>query len=352
MALEDILPAFQQWQQTIDSMTAQNAFISATEKAQAIKESDLADFQKRQEIKGLGDQLAGFLSLSGQTGNASVLAGQAITGAMPSHEANSASQVLLNPGYYSPEQTTIAQDLSSKEFELQKLKNQGLIESATARSQVAQGLQNQKNDIQNQREARKTLIDFQKQFSKKNDDFKKIENAANRVDQLIDSGSKLGIGPIRVQIARMAGEVGNLAESEQAAYEGAQSLVDALNRKFELKKSGELTDKDKAEIKKLTSLYRQIGANTRQNLTQTFASQLKQNDLFSDQPVEALASKISGGQVNIAPQATTTPGQDTTPPQTAQTQIVPVGSPFPAVGPDGLQHVYQKYSNGKLKQVK
>lgn len=121
MPADDIIQAFKIWQDAVSTKNAQSAFMQATDAAKQINQSQLAEHEKQTQRQMLGDQLAGYLAMTGQTGQAAALAANAIQTPKVDN-ASSIESVLLNRENYSPEKVKQAEDLNAQnqKFALEK----------------------------------------------------------------------------------------------------------------------------------------------------------------------------------------------------------------------------------------
>lgn len=123
---QELMQAFQIWQDAIGQKNAQDALFQSTKLAEQIQSSNVDQYQKEQQLKGLGNNLAAFLAQQGQSGQAAALAANAISGGIP-EKAGSIADVLINEEKYSPEKVSKVKSLYAQEqqheLDLQALKN-------------------------------------------------------------------------------------------------------------------------------------------------------------------------------------------------------------------------------------
>lgn len=76
-------------------------------------------------------------------------------------------------------------------------------------------------------------------------------SSVNRILGALDGDSKLALSMIRTQMPRLAGEVGNLSETEQKVWTGSQAALDRLNQYIKTNVSSQLTDTNKQEMRQI-----------------------------------------------------------------------------------------------------
>lgn len=79
--------------------------------------------------------------------------------------------------------------------------------------------------------------------------------AASRILGALDGDSKQAMAVIKTQMPRLAGEVGNLNQSEQEVWQGSQGLLDKVYQYLVTKADSELTEDNKQELRKILGIF-------------------------------------------------------------------------------------------------
>lgn len=79
--------------------------------------------------------------------------------------------------------------------------------------------------------------------------------AASRILGALDGDSKQAMAVIKTQMPRLAGEVGNLNQSEQEVWQGSQGLLDKAFQFLSTKADSELTEDNKQELRKILGIF-------------------------------------------------------------------------------------------------
>ena len=162
---------------------------------------------------------------------------------------------------------------------------QGLLSGGKKRARAEQ--QKQQQQQQQAIFKSKKLNDFQKQSVAD----KGIESArtgvaaAYNINSILDTGNPIAAGAVRVLFPRLLGEVGNLSQTEQAAFGGSKALGDKLDQIFEEWQTGKLTERNESFLRgiadtlvvsnvkrgnsrfdKLVSSQAKVGFNKKENL--------------------------------------------------------------------------------------
>jgi hypothetical protein len=85
-------------------------------------------------------------------------------------------------------------------------------------------------------------------------DYRKRSMSAQNVINMLDSATPVADNVLKTQFARLAGEVGNLSEYDQKAYQGSSALVDRLKQTFSTSYKGTYTDDNRKQLKDLANL--------------------------------------------------------------------------------------------------
>lgn len=100
-------------------------------------------------------------------------------------------------------------------------------------------------------------------------------SASNKIIQALDGDSKLAMSVIKTQMPRLAGEVGNLNQMEQEAWQGSQAWLDQLEQKIKTVGTSQLTATNKAEIKKILAPFLKDAVSARENILTSSADGLQ-----------------------------------------------------------------------------
>jgi hypothetical protein len=102
---------------------------------------------------------------------------------------------------------------------------------------------------------RKFLDEQTNKFTKITETATKQLNSARNLKQVLKADTKLELGAVRTQMARLSGEVGNLAAQEQEIWSGSQALLDRANQYIASLKEGRLTPENRNEILKAINAF-------------------------------------------------------------------------------------------------
>lgn len=80
-------------------------------------------------------------------------------------------------------------------------------------------------------------------------------SAASRILGALDSDSKSALAVIKTQMPRLAGEVGNLNQTEQDIWEGSQSLADRASQIATTMVNSQITPENKEELRKILGVF-------------------------------------------------------------------------------------------------
>lgn len=80
-------------------------------------------------------------------------------------------------------------------------------------------------------------------------------SAASRILGALDSDSKTAMSVIKTQMPRLAGEVGNLNQTEQEIWTGSQAILDSIKQKLETWVDSDITEDNKRELRKILSVF-------------------------------------------------------------------------------------------------
>lgn len=103
----------------------------------------------------------------------------------------------------------------------------------------------------------KAITEEKKRLDKLTEGAKNQISAANSVLNALDSNSKLSLSVVKARMPRVMGEVGNLNQTEQEMWTGSQAWLDRIEQYLNTITTSELTDQNKAELKKLLSGFSQ-----------------------------------------------------------------------------------------------
>lgn len=98
---------------------------------------------------------------------------------------------------------------------------------------------------------------------------KKLEDFLNLKNPIADASAK-------IMFARAAGEVGNLAQQEQAAFGGSKAIVDRLNQIFENMEQGTFTEENRNYLRQLAQAYQKAGKGNLTDMANRYANQYGQ----------------------------------------------------------------------------
>lgn len=100
--------------------------------------------------------------------------------------------------------------------------------------------------------------------------------AANRILSALDGDSKQALAVIKTQMPRLAGEVGNLNQSEQEVWGGSQAWLDRAQQYINSAVSSELTDDNKRELRKVLGPFLKDATNSINTISDSSANRLAQ----------------------------------------------------------------------------
>jgi len=100
--------------------------------------------------------------------------------------------------------------------------------------------------------------------------------AANRILQSLDGDSKQALAVIKTQMPRLAGEVGNLNQSEQEVWGGSQAWLDRLQQFVTTGITSELTEDNKKELRAVLGPFLKDATNSIETIQDQSANRLAQ----------------------------------------------------------------------------
>ena len=115
-----------------------------------------------------------------------------------------------------------------------------------------------------------------------------MSDSASIARDILDSSNPIGDQSIGVFMARASGEVGNLAQQEQAQYGGSKALTARLQRSIERNLTGKLDEEDRQFIKDLATTMETSSLKNLDRIARLRAKQfskanksLSENELYS-----------------------------------------------------------------------
>lgn len=293
--MDDLMKAFGAFNQGLQSLAINTGINNATQKVDEINNSLMSALEKRQAQSQLADQLA--LQLTGMGANASQVQ-QAFTSIAPPQikDSQDAYQQALVSG--DKDLLGMAKNMQSFERANQEELQNDQQKFQASESSLNRQLQRDLAGMRNKpgsglRAEAKTLREFQKEYTKDVRDFQKVSRQFTNARDLILKNSPMAAAALRPLLARASGEVGNLSETEQKAWEGRQDLKTKMERWVKTGATSTMTAADKKAILGIVSIYEK-NAN---NILNDYASHhARQAASLLDADEEEVGSVITGGR--------------------------------------------------------
>lgn len=291
---DDLFKALQLFRGGMQQAAQAKALQDANQKVKELRQqSRLSRKEQQDQLKLIGQDLSTQLGAFGAS--PASIEQQLKTLTPDPRFAQSAGQILLNQDQFDPKQVQQARELIKDEREAQ-------IDLLKIRQDSAFERQQQRESQSRQKEQRRQLFTFQRDFNSTVKGVDKAVNQAKNAIRILDAkgpASKLAVGVIGTMMARASGEVGNLTQVEREAFAGLQSISGRIQRVIARGAFSELTPQDKAAIREVAKVYVDRGDEMLQRTAETMGTQLSVNTGGSP---EDLAQKISGGR--FKPQGT------------------------------------------------
>jgi hypothetical protein len=111
---------------------------------------------------------------------------------------------------------------------------------------------------------------IQKDYQTLTADMRKVFYAADRIEEALKNGdAKLLASFVRTQMPRLAGEVGNLNETEQKAWQGAQDIRSRMEQFVTTQVKGTLTPANIKELNKMVKIFKDNSRKAFEGVTES-----------------------------------------------------------------------------------
>jgi hypothetical protein len=111
---------------------------------------------------------------------------------------------------------------------------------------------------------------IQKDYQTLTTDMRKVFYAADRIEEALKNGdAKLLASFVRTQMPRLAGEVGNLNETEQKAWQGAQDIRSRMEQFVTTQVKGTLTPANIKELNKMVKIFKDNSRKAFEGVTES-----------------------------------------------------------------------------------
>ena len=122
----------------------------------------------------------------------------------------------------------------------------------------ARGLQGEKFEFAKQKEKRDRLVQVKKGFDSTIKKERERMTAADNALSLLNSGKPISEEVVKTQLARLAGEVGNLTENDISRFGGSKDLISRGKQFFTTLSTGKLTPENKKQLIEITNEFRNV----------------------------------------------------------------------------------------------
>jgi len=171
------------------------------------------------------------------------------------------------------------------------------VASSARKMEDGKSLDNKVESFSPDKEQRGALDDEAKRMDSLTKNANEKIGAANRILQSLDGDSKQALAVIKTQMPRLAGEVGNLNQSEQEVWGGSQAWLDRLQQFVTTGITSELTEDNKRELRAVLGPFLEDATNSISTIQDQSANRLA--SVYNIPP--AFAKKAYGAIKNVTP---------------------------------------------------
>lgn len=149
-------------------------------------------------------------------------------------------------------------------------------------------------ETQRQKEKKRGYLQKQsKEFDSRVKNLEQGLTSANAIKEALDKNPRQALSIVKTQMPRLAGEVGNLSETEQLAWAGDPSILETIKRwgNKQFLKDAVLTDRDIQELNAALSILAQNQEKTYGLLRERYVTRAKDDTGFEDTEIDKYFGK-------------------------------------------------------------